>query len=116
MARPKYIEDRVLLELIKKYFYEECNANIKKLKASEIIKYINRHGYPDYPATTLRRTPAAMEYIEELKKAINDDDYITIESYRTIDAVLIVQKAGFEKAKVLPNYIQNTWMSTTPKI
>lgn len=90
MARPKYIEDRVLLELIKKYFYEECNANIKKLKASEIVKYINCHGYPDYPATTLRRTPAAMEYIEELKKAINDDDYITIESYRTIDAAALV--------------------------
>lgn len=69
MARPKYIEDRVLLELIKKYFYEECNANIKKLKASEIVKYINRHGYPDYPATTLRRTQAAMERLESTNAA-----------------------------------------------
>lgn len=36
MARPKQIEDDVLLDLIKKFFNDECRGNIKKLKASEI--------------------------------------------------------------------------------
>ena len=72
MARPKLIEDSVLLDIIKKYFDEECNNDTKKLKAAEITRYINRNGYPDYPVTTLRRTSIAMEYIEELKKELAD--------------------------------------------
>ena len=34
MARPKQIEDDVLLDLIKKFFNDECRGNIKKLKDS----------------------------------------------------------------------------------
>lgn len=90
MARPKLIEDGILLDLIKKYFYEECHNNIKKLKTSEIVKYINNNGYPDYPVTTLRRTKAAMDYIEELKNTVSDDNYVTSVSYQTIDAALLV--------------------------
>lgn len=86
MARPKQIEDQVLLDLIKRYFNEVCNENPKKLKAVDIAKYINKNGYPDYPVTTLRRTPAAMEYIESLKKSLTDDAYIKLVSYQTIDA------------------------------
>lgn len=90
MARPKQIEDDVLLDLIKKFFNDECRGNIKKLKASEIVKYINANGYPDYPATTLRRTPIAMKYIEELKATVVDEHYVTSVSYQTIDAALLV--------------------------
>lgn len=91
MARPKLIEDSILLDLIKKYFYEECHNNPKKLKAVQIVKYINNNGFPDYPITTLRRTKVAMDYIEELKKTINDDNYVTVVSYQTIDAALLVE-------------------------
>ena len=90
MARPKQIEDDVLLDLIKKFFNDECRGNIKKLKASEIVKYINANGYPDYPATTLRRTPIATKYIEELKATVVDEHYVTSVSYQTIDAALLV--------------------------
>lgn len=90
MARPKLVEDSIILELIKKYFNEECHNNIKKLRTSEIIKYINNNGYPDYPVTTLRRTQVVMDYIEELKNMISDDKYITSVSYQTIDAALLV--------------------------
>jgi len=90
MARPKLIEDSVLLDLIKSYFHEECHNDIKKLKASQIVEYINNNGYPDYPATTLRRTKVAIDYIEELKKNIHDDNYVAIVSYRTIDAASLV--------------------------
>lgn len=91
MARPKLIEDNVLLELITKYFNEECNHDEKKLKAAEVTRYINKNGYPDYPVTTLRRTKVAMDYIEELKKRITDDGYITIASYQTVDAAALVE-------------------------
>lgn len=90
MARPKLIEDNVLLDIIKKYFNEECNGNVKKLKTSEIVKYINANGYPDYPVSTLRRTPVAIKYIEELRKLITDEHYITSVSYQTIDAARLV--------------------------
>ena len=91
MARPKQIEDSVLLELIKKYFDEECNYNVKKLKASEITKYINTHGYPDYQASTLRRTPAATDYIESLKKLTGEKHYVTVVAYQTVDAAALVE-------------------------
>ncbi len=91
MARPKLIEDSVLLDLIKKYFDEECNNDTKKLKTAEITRYINRNGYPDYPVTTLRRTSIAVEYIEELKKSLSDDNYITLVSYQTVDAAALVE-------------------------
>ena len=91
MARPKLIEDRVLLDLIKKYYDEECNNNAKKLKATEVTKYINKNGYPDYPVTTLRRTKIAMEYIEKLIKLCRDDDYVTLVSYQTVDAEALVE-------------------------
>lgn len=90
MARPKLIEDNVLLDLIKKYFYEECNQDIKKLKYQEIATYVSFHGYPGYPATTLRRTTAAVKYIDELKKTVANDNYIMTVSYQTIDAALLV--------------------------
>lgn len=90
MARPKHIEDHILLELIKQYFYAECHNNLKKLRTSEIIKYINNNGYPNYRVTTLRRTKAAIDYIEALKKTICDNNYITVVSYQTIDAAAFV--------------------------
>lgn len=91
MARRKLIEDSILLELIKKYFYEECHNNVKKLKTIEITKYINNNGYPDYRVTTLRRTKVAIDYIEELKKSISYNNFITLVSYQTIDAASLVE-------------------------
>lgn len=91
MARPKLIEDTFLLELIKKYFYEECHNDVRKLKTIEITKYINNNGYPDYRVTTLRRNKVAIDYIEELKKSISDNNFVTLVSYQTIDAASLVE-------------------------
>lgn len=90
MGRPKLIEDNVLLELIKKYFYEECCGDASKLKPPKITEYINKNGYPNYPATTLRRTPIAMAYIEEMKKSASDNRYVAVAAYQTIDAAVFV--------------------------
>lgn len=91
MARQKLIEDSILLELIKNYFNEECHNDVRKLKAVEITKYINTHGYPDYRVTTLRRTKVAIDYIEELKKSISDNNFVTLVSYQTIDAAALIE-------------------------
>ncbi len=53
MARPKLIDDNKAIDLIKKYFNEECNGEIRKLKTTDIVMYINRHGYPAYNAVAL---------------------------------------------------------------
>lgn len=91
MGRPKLIEDKIVLNLIKRYFYEECQNDIKKMTAANITKFINKNGYPDYPSSTLRRTPIAMNYIAELKKCVNNENYVTIASYQTVDAVALIE-------------------------
>ena len=92
MARPKLIDDNKAIDLIKKYFNEECNGEIRKLKTTDIVMYINRHGYPAYNAVALRRSPVLMKYIEDLKNTINDDSYVTAVSYQTIDAAYLLDK------------------------
>lgn len=71
MPKPM-IETSVLLKLIKKYFEDECHNNIKRLRYSEITQYINRNGYPNYPATSLRRNKAAVDYITELRQTVSE--------------------------------------------
>jgi hypothetical protein len=90
MGRPKLIEDQTLLELIKKFYYEECHGDAKKLKLPKITEYINKNGYPNYPVTTLRRTSIAVAYIEEMKKIANDSHYVAVSAYQTIDAAAFV--------------------------
>ena len=90
MGRPKLIEDQALLELIKKYYYEECHGDAKELKLPKITEYINKNGYPNYPVTTLRRTSIAMAYIEEMKKIADDNHYVAVSAYQTIDAAAFV--------------------------
>ena len=90
MGRPKLIDDQALLELIKKYYYEECHGDAQKLKLPKITEYINKNGYPNYPVTTLRRTSIAVAYIEEMKKIANDNHYVAVSSYQTIDAAAFV--------------------------
>lgn len=89
MPKPM-IETSVLLKLIKKYFEDECHNNIKRLRYSEITQYINRNGYPNYPATSLRRNKAAVDYITELRQTVSEESYVTTVSYQTIDAASLV--------------------------
>ena len=90
MARPKYIDDNKAIELIKKYFNNECNGDTKKLTTTKIVAYIMMHGYPQYNSAILRRSPNVKAYIDELKSTAENDDYVTTVSYQTIDAVSFV--------------------------
>lgn len=79
------IEDNELLKLIKRFYEDECNGNVKCLNYEAISNYIRTQGYPEYQATMLRRTNAAREYIGSLKSVSNDKKIATIIAYKTLD-------------------------------
>ena len=92
MARPKCLEDSKAIELIKQYFNNECDGDAKKLSTTNIVVYINQHGYPKYNAAILRRSPNVTAYIDELKNTAENDDYVTTVSYQTLDAISFVER------------------------
>lgn len=112
MARPKQIEDAVLLDLIKEYFDKECGKNGKRIKTSEVVRYINNHGYPDYQVTTLRRTPAAMGFIKQLEELKNNDEYMVSATYQTIDASLFVDTHRSREALIKAITDRDTYYKT----
>ena len=85
MARPKMIEDAELIKLIKQFYENECNGNIKKLNYEAVSNYVRNHGYPEYQATMLRRNNAVREYLDNLKNAANDTNIQTVIAYKTLD-------------------------------
>ncbi len=85
MARPKMIDDNELLKLIDRYFREECRGESKRLKYEDITRFIQKNGYPDYPATSLRRDSTAKTYIENLKKQTKKNTVTTVSTYKTLD-------------------------------
>ncbi len=90
MARPKCLDDNKAIALIKQFFNNECDGDAKKLNTTNIVIYINQHGYPKYNAAILRRSPNVTAYIEELKNTAENDDYVTTVSYQTLDAASFV--------------------------
>lgn len=85
MARPKMIEDTELLKLLKQFYENECNGNIKKLNYEAVSNYIRHHGYPEYQATMLRRTKAAREYLDGLRNVANGKNIQMVIAYKTLD-------------------------------
>lgn len=85
MARPKQIDDSELLNLIERFYREECRGDVKKLKYEEIAKYIQNNGYPDYKATSLRRDSTAKTYIENFKNQTKKASVTTVSTYKTLD-------------------------------
>ncbi len=85
MARPKMIDDSELLKLIERYFREECRGESRRLKYEDITRFIQKNGYPDYQARSLRRDSIAKTYIENLKKQSKDNTVTTVSTYKTLD-------------------------------
>lgn len=85
MGKPKTIDDNRLLELISEYYKDVCNGNVYMLKLPRIAKYIASHGYPSYQVTTLRRNPAAREYIKSLLATKDSASVQDIVVYKPID-------------------------------
>ncbi len=85
MARPKQIDDSKLLNLIERFFREECRGDSRKLKYEDIAKYIQKNGYPDYKATSLRRDTTAKTYIDNFKNQTKEATVTTVSTYKTLD-------------------------------
>jgi len=85
MPRKRMIDDIKLIELIRKFYEENCNGNARKLKLPAISDYIAENGYDGYRVETLRRTPAAREYIESLRNTSENNDLCFQVAYKTLD-------------------------------
>ena len=92
MGRKKTIEDAALLNLIQKYFLEECRGQFSKLRYPEIAAYVAANGYPGYRVEVLRRNKKAREYIENLKKDSIETSYTDLVAYKTLDVEAFISE------------------------
>lgn len=91
MANKSSISDEEMLKLLKEYYYVQNHENEKSLKCSLITEFINKSGYPNYKATSLRRNKTAREFIDGLKQAKKPRNTQRI-VYRTLDVNTFLDK------------------------
>ncbi len=86
MARPKMIEDQLILKLIEEYYLTKCDGKAEKLKIPNITAYIReKSNCTTYDATLLRRNKAAREYIDSMKGAGNQEALSIVTVYKSLD-------------------------------
>ncbi len=86
MARPKMIEDQLILNLIEEYYLTKCDGKAEKLKIPNIAAYIReKANCTTYDATLLRRNKAAREYIDSMKSAGNQEALSVVTVYKSLD-------------------------------
>ena len=86
MARPKMIEDQVVLKLIEEYYLTKCDGKAEKLKIPNIAAYIReKANCATYDATLLRRNKAARKYIDTMKDAGNQEALSIVTVYKSLD-------------------------------
>lgn len=73
MARPKSFSEDEIIALINEYYLQYPNMVIK---ASDLERYANTHGYPNFKAYSIRRCPKAKQYIDK----INADNQVSLET------------------------------------
>jgi len=86
MARPKMIDDQLVLKLVEEYYLTKCDGKTEKLKIPNIAAYIRENtNCPTYDATLLRRNKAAREYIDSLKCAGNQKALSIVTVFKGLD-------------------------------
>ena len=85
MGRKKAIETEIVLQLIEKYWDEECGGNPNKLKGSQIGDYVRSHGYPSVSDKVLRTIPEISALKNQLIEESKDSDAVQIASYVTLN-------------------------------
>lgn len=73
MARPRSFTEDELIALINEYYLEYPNQMIK---TSDLERYANAHGRPNFKAYSIRRCPKAKQYIDQ----INANNQVTLET------------------------------------
>lgn len=73
MARPRLFTEDELIALINEYYLEYPN---RMIKTSDLERYANAHGRPNFKAYSIRRCPKAKQYIDQ----INANNQVTLET------------------------------------
>lgn len=72
MARPRSFTEDELIALINEYYLEYPN---RMVKTSDLERYANAHGHPEFKSYSIRRCPKAKQYIDQ----INANNQVTLE-------------------------------------
>lgn len=104
MGRNKVIEDNDLIELIQRFYIEECKSNAKKLKLPEMTEYVVQNGFPNYKVESLRRNKIARNYIDSLKEIEDGKTLCILATYKTLDVESFLDtnktRESFKKALI----------------
>lgn len=73
MARPRLFTEDELIALINEYYLEYPN---RMVKTSDLERYANAHGHPEFKSYSIRRCPKAKQYIDQ----INANNQVTLET------------------------------------
>lgn len=73
MARPRSFNEDELIALINEYYLKYPN---RMIKTSDLERYANAHGHPEFKSYSIRRCPKAKQYIDQ----INANNQVTLET------------------------------------
>jgi hypothetical protein len=82
MARPKSFKEDELIALINEYYLKYPNMTIK---VSDLERYANAHGHPEFKSHSIRRCPRAKQYIDQINASNQVTLETTIVTWRQLD-------------------------------
>lgn len=86
MARPKKIEDQLILKLTEEYYLTKCDGKAKNLKLPALAAYIReKANCPTYEATALRKNKIAREYINSIMSASDQVALSIVTTFQSLD-------------------------------
>jgi len=105
---------------LESYFHSVCFGDVKKLKMTQLCRYLRENGFPEVNDRKLNRDQEIRSFIANLKESINDTDYMTIISYTPLNTdEFIKTNNSIEKLRValtnLDNYYGNLCTSVVSK-
>lgn len=82
MARPRLFTEDELIALINEYYLEYPN---RMIKTSDLERYANAHGHPEFKSYSIRRCPKAKQYIDQINANNQVTSETTIVTWRQLD-------------------------------
>ena len=82
MARPRLFTEDELIALINEYYLEYPN---RMIKTSDLERYANAHGHPNFKAYSIRRCAKAKQYIDQINASNQVTLETTIVTWRQLD-------------------------------
>ena len=82
MARPRLFTEDELIALINEYYLEYPN---RMIKTSDLERYANAHGHPEFKSYSIRRCAKAKQYIDQINASNQVTLETTIVTWRQLD-------------------------------